>query len=256
MDGIVTFLIVLSVGLGVLVVGTTIARRRCDRCNNLGLRKSGRSRIHEDVEEIEFQCSYCGFREWKDRAPMVPIYEKEGKGWKELSHRIGAEFIKKDSKVRLRFREWIITLYSTEETDYRAEGLIPVTYMRAPYGTKDGFAFEIYPWAISLGKLFGERRVRVGVPEIDSNFIIQSTNEAKVRALFANPRIRQLIQIHGKFNAFGVRWAEGLNELYLRSEGTISDVERLKSLFELFTETLSQLVAIGSASEEAPNVEV
>jgi hypothetical protein len=37
-------------------------------------------------------------------------------------------------------------------------------------------------------------------------------------------------------------------------KGTDTDIERLKSLYEMFAEILNQLVEIGSASEEAPPV--
>jgi hypothetical protein len=38
--------------------------------------------------------------------------------------------------------------------------------------------------------------------------------------------------------------------------GVIKDVERLKALFELFSETLDQLCRIGSAYERAPDVKL
>jgi hypothetical protein len=46
------------------------------------------------------------------------------------------------------------------------------------------------------------------------------------------------------------------DELQFTVIGVIKDVERLKLLFELFSETLDQLCRIGSAYEQAPDVTV
>ena len=48
------------------------------------------------------------------------------------------------------------------------------------------------------------------------------------------------------------RGAQRLSVLRFEEEGVITDVQRLKSLFELFEETLEQLRQIGSASPEEP----
>ena len=43
---------------------------------------------------------------------------------------------------------------------------------------------------------------------------------------------------------------EGVDELYFQVSGVIKDLDRLKELFTLFTETLDQLCRIGSAYEK------
>jgi len=43
-----------------------------------------------------------------------------------------------------------------------------------------------------------------------------------------------------------------LSLLRFEEEGVLTDVQRLKSLFELFEETLNRLCQIGSASPEEP----
>jgi hypothetical protein len=47
-----------------------------------------------------------------------------------------------------------------------------------------------------------------------------------------------------------------VDELYFQVTGTIEDVETLKSLFELFAQTLKQLCRIGSACEDDPDMEL
>ena len=58
----------------------------------------------------------------------------------------------------------------------------------------------------------------------------------KLHALFANLQIRQLIEGQKSIH-LGIR----KNDLYFETQGEIRDVERLKSLFELFKEMLVQL---------------
>jgi hypothetical protein len=184
----------------------------------------------------------------------------KGEVWRKFSGEIGAEFVKggllRSDKVVARVKEWTITLDTyTEGGEYGG----PYTRMRAPYMSRDGFQFTIYRGGLlsKLGKHLGLQDVETGYPDFDREFILKSNDEAKVRALVANPRIRQLIQSHpaiyfrsktkrgGSAHAFP-------SELYFRVPGVIEDVERLKSFFLLFTETLSQLCDIGSAYESDP----
>jgi hypothetical protein len=55
---------------------------------------------------------------------------------------------------------------------------------------------------------------------------------------------------------FGPHFPEGVDELQFTVVGVIKDVERLKLLFELFSETLDQLCRIGSAYDQPPDVRV
>ena len=72
--------------------------------------------------------------------------------------------------------------------------------MRAPYINPEGFRFTIYRKSLfsNLGKLLGMQNIEVGDPEFDEAFIIKGNDESKVRDLFANPKIRQMIQAQPK----------------------------------------------------------
>ena len=108
----------------------------------------------------------------------------------------------------------------------------------------------------------GMQDVDVGHPDFDEEFIIKGDDEFKLRALFANPRIRAMLQaqpsvyltVKDDEGWFGASFPEGVDELYFRVGGVIKDVERLKSLYDLFAETLHQLCHIGSAYENDPNI--
>ena len=186
--------------------------------------------------------------------------------WRQLCAEIGADFIEggfwKGNKVQARVKEWIVTL----DTYTVSTGKSHVTYtrMRAPYVNRDGFRFTIYRKNLlsDLGKLLGMQDIDVGDPEFDRDFVIKGNDESKVLALFGNPRICQLIQAQPSIHLqvkddegwFSASFPEGVDELCFHVVGVIKDIERLKSLYELFAETLDQLCRIGSAYEANPNV--
>jgi hypothetical protein len=186
--------------------------------------------------------------------------------WQQLCSEIGADFIEggfwRGDKVQARVKEWVITL----DTYTISNGKTSTTYtrMRAPYVNSDGFRFTICRKDLfsGLGKLLGMQDIEIGEPEFDRDFIIKGNNEAQVLALFANPKVRQLIQAQPSIYLqvkddegwFSQNFPEGVDELYFQVIGIIKDVERLKSLYELFAETLDHLCRIGSAYEHGPDV--
>lgn len=199
--------------------------------------------------------------------------------WRQVCMEIGADF--DFARVRDPFicrflgpkalakvGEWFIA----SETWMRISrhGTFTHTGIRAPYMSKDGFRFSIHRRGIfsRLGERLGIQHISVGDPYFDSDLIVKSKNESKVLVLLANPRIRKLIRLHYqtqpsislytlyRLNAshkyyntwFGPYFPkEGVEELYISIEGIVMDMERLRSLFELLTETLNQLYLIGSA---------
>ena len=96
----------------------------------------------------------------------------------------------------------------------------------------------------------------------DEKFIIKGSDEQKLQQLFANPKIRELIlsqpDIHLEVKPdegwFGVSFPEGVDELYFETVGIVRDPERLKQLFDLFSEVLNHLCQIGSAYENDPGM--
>jgi hypothetical protein len=138
--------------------------------------------------------------------------------------------------------------------------------MRAPYVNPDGFRFTVYrKGAFSgLGKLLGMQDVEVGDAEFDEAFIIQGSDEARVRTLLADPKLRALIAAQPKIRLtvkdsegwFGPSFPEGVDELHLQAVGVIKDVERLKALFDLFAAVLDRLCRTGSGRNEGPGVVV
>lgn len=188
--------------------------------------------------------------------------------WNELSCKINAEFKEggffgKD-KVIVHSKEWTITL----DTYTVSSGKSSTTYtrMRAPYINKDGFWFRVYKAGIfsEIGQLLGMKDIEVGFSEFDENFVIKSNDEDKVKALFSNTNIRNLIELQPRFHLevkddegwFGTEFPNGVDELYFRVVGIIKDIELLKALFDLFAEVLDYLCIIDAAYESNPQVEL
>jgi hypothetical protein len=186
--------------------------------------------------------------------------------WRQLSQEIGAEFVEgglwKGNKVQAHVGTWMITL--DKYTVNTQHSHITYTRMRAPYVNPEGFRFTIYRKGIfsDLGKLLGMQDIEVGDSEFDEAFIIKGTDEFRIRDLFANPQIRKLIQAQPQIRLdvkdsegwFGPKFPDDVDELHFQVVGVITDVERLKALFDLFAAVLDQLCRIGSAYNREPGI--
>lgn len=186
--------------------------------------------------------------------------------WSQLAGEINATYVEggflRGRKVEAKVGQWTVTLDSYTVSTGKTS--MTFTRLRAPYVNADGFRFKIYHKSIftGLGKLFGMQDVEIGDPVFDEAFVIQGTDEAKLRQLFAQAEIRQLIaeqpsihlEVKDDEGWFGASFPEGVDELYFQVPGVITDVERLKRLFDLFSLTLQHLCQIGSAYENDPQV--
>jgi hypothetical protein len=190
--------------------------------------------------------------------------------WQQFAASVSGNFTEggfwNGGKVEATHGQWTVTL----DTYTVSTGKSSITYtrMRAPYVNPDGFQFNIYRRGIfsNIGKKLGMQDVTVGDPQFDEDFIIKGNDEAKLRRLFADEKIRELIDAQPDIN-FSVRDDEekfwggrnfppGVDELYFQVTGVIKDVDRLKLLYDLFSETLDELCRMGSAYENNPGVNI
>jgi hypothetical protein len=186
--------------------------------------------------------------------------------WRQLSAAVNGRFIDGgffgSDKVEVEHGPWIVTL--DNYTVSTGKATIVFTRMRAPYVNPDSFRFTIYRKGLfsEIGKWFGMQDIVVGDPVFDEAFIIKGNDERKVRALFADPKLRELIaaqpdihlEVKDDERWFGKKFPEGVDELCFQVTGIIKDVDRLEKLFALFAETLDQLCRIGSAYESSAGV--
>ncbi len=188
--------------------------------------------------------------------------------WSQLSREIGAEYqpggFFKEGKVVLTHREWQITLDTYTVSTGKSH--VTFTRIRAPFVNPDGFRFNFYRKGIFSGiaRLLGTQDIEIGDAYFDDEFIIQSSSQDLVYRLLSNLEIRQLIQnqpdIHFEVKDdegwFLNKFPEGVDELYFQTSGVITDVGRLKALFDLFAAVLDQLCRFGSGYETDPGVKL
>ena len=188
--------------------------------------------------------------------------------WRQLSADIGGQYVAGKlfgtAKVQATHGEWTVTL----DTYVVHTGNAAITYtrMRAPFVNPGGFRFTVYRRGLfsDIAKWLGMQDVQVGIEPFDSDFIVKGTDEAMVRVLLSHGKIRELIAAQKSIHLtikddegwFKQKFPEGVDELYFNVVGVIKDLDRLKLLYELFSETLDQLCSTGSAYAGNPNFEV
>lgn len=181
--------------------------------------------------------------------------------WQQLCERIDGDFFRgnwrRHDRIEAFHGNWVVVIdtYTVDKMTY--------TRIRAPFVNRDDFQFRIYR-SNSISRLatrFGLTDIQVGIPEFDHHFIIRGSDERKLKMLFANPDVRELINYQPKIflelkrDAYWFekpKFPKGVNELYFRTPSIIKDLERLHDLFELFAVTLDHLCRIGTAEADPP----
>lgn len=186
--------------------------------------------------------------------------------WSQLAREVDGRFTAGGwlgaTRVEVEAGPWTVTL----DTFARSSGKHSTTYtrLRAPYVNPRGFRFDVSPEGFfsGIGRAFGMQDVSIGVPEFDSAWVVQGTDEAQLRELFRDEGIRSLLRAAGSVSFrvqddegwFGRKFPDGVDELVLTTRGVVKDVARLKVLFALFAETLDRLVAIRAAEARDPGM--
>lgn len=181
--------------------------------------------------------------------------------WQQLAEQLDADFFRgnmiKTDRVEAFHGPWVVTLdtFMIDKAVY--------TRMRAPYVNRDDFRFKIMRQHLGhrIGKVLGLQDVEVGHPDFDRKFVIQGNDERKLKMMFANPQVRQLIsyqprillELRPEAPLFQrPKFPEHVNELYYHSSGILRNLEQLEDLFLLFSYALDHLCAIGTAYEDDP----
>ena len=161
--------------------------------------------------------------------------------WRQFADAIGGSFSEggfwNGGRVDGTHGQWTVTL----DTYTVSTGRSSVTYtrIRAPYVNPEGFRFTIYRRNIfsGIGKWFGMQDVTVGYPGFDDDFIIKGNDEARLRQLFADAKVREYISAQPAIHFCvkdddsrlwgGGRFPPNVDELYFQVTGVIKDVESL-----------------------------
>jgi len=184
--------------------------------------------------------------------------------WRQLAKEIDANYVEGDfwkhGIVQASHAGWLITLEKQDKHPAR---------MRAPFLNPGGFRFTVYRKGVftELGKFMGMQDVEVGHPDFDRDFVIKGTDRTKLRQIFDNARIRELIaaqprvhfevkDAHGFFarNFSAEKLPEDLDMLEFSMDGRADkDKEHLRHLFDLLAETLDELCRMGTARSAQVN---
>src|SRR5579871_6308017 len=122
----------------------------------------------------------------------------EAEVWTQFAAQIGGQFvgggILHSDRVVAPFGGGTITLDLYSEPVGRAT--VTFTRLRAPYVNRDGFRFTVYRKSLfsELAKHLGMQDIVVGDPAFDDPFIVKANDDAKVRALLADPVLRLQIE--------------------------------------------------------------
>jgi hypothetical protein len=166
--------------------------------------------------------------------------KKQAAAWQQLARELGGEFIPggflKGSLVRVPIKGRTATLdtYSVPSGDSSTT----YTRIKVPYENKAGLEFVLMRRGIvaKLDKALGMKEIESGDAEFDHNYVIRGKDDPKVRVLFANQKIRELIQTQRS-----ITLAINSEVLSFEASDIITDVTRLKTLFDLFKVMLDQL---------------
>lgn len=127
-----------------------------------------------------------------------------------------------------------------------------------PFEPDDAFIFAIQTekWIDQVGKAFGLQDVQVQDQLFDSQFLIQGNEEQKIRSLFTDLRLRELLllqppsqlRVITDSSQFDPEWfvPEGLHTIVYRQDALLEKIDQLQNVYDILTCTLQQLGALGS----------
>ena len=215
------------------------------------------------MEPLNYQKGADAQREHRSRLRLKLFGPTRREVWDRLAAEIGARhesggWWSGRDQVVADVGQWQIVL------DLMPAGKVVFTRIRAPYVNSDGFRFKVFRRHVfsDLARVLGFQDVQIGDPAFDEAFVVRGNDEPRLRRLLANSRLRELIMAQPQLcfevlddeGFFRKRFPDGVDELRFLAAGMIRDVDRLKLLYELFSETLHELCVMGSAYEDDPRV--
>ncbi len=124
------------------------------------------------------------------------------------------------------------------------EGGYDYTTISAPLPQHSRLSFSMQPedFLKKIGKFFGAQDVVVGYKEFDERIIIKTNDEAKLRDLFSNEKVREVFKQLSGYSFGVVEDDEQVGRhLELTFQRATADIPELQRLFEAFAEVLNKL---------------
>lgn len=178
--------------------------------------------------------------------------KSEGKDPREelfakLAEELGGTFDDEEGwrhdKVKVSAGGWTVTLDFNAHQGYRSECVH--TRFHAPVA-KAEFRFRIFEQELLsfVAKLAGMQDVKVGDPKFDHAFVVQTSDEPRLKAILADAKLRELLlgepQIEVSLRSPDT--ASPTAELVLEVPGRVEDGARLRRLYDAFATILAALV--------------
>ncbi len=182
--------------------------------------------------------------------------------WQQLAVEVNADFVKggfaKSARVEKSYNNWTILL----DTYTVNTGKSSVTYtrMRVPYKRENDINFKLSRKNIfsCIGRMFGMPLVETYDYDFNDEFVLKGNDETVIKKIFQNQSIKDMIKFQKrlilKVKPYKVKKSLTDSELYFQMTGVLKDMDKLKSLFSLFSVMMDELVKNGVASEEKPSM--
>jgi len=163
------------------------------------------------------------------------------------------------TKLPVKDRPWTVTM--TMHAHPIGKSISETTVIALPYAPTDEFKFAVRNSSPieEVAKLFGLKDILVGHAEFDRAFIIQGSNEALVKELFACSDVRSKVHAQKSVNLsivdhqhklFGMAPPKGVHVLTFAEKGAINSFDRLTSLMDLMVSIVDRLTHLEVAAHE------
>ena len=182
--------------------------------------------------------------------------------WQQLAVEVNAEYVKggfaKSARVEKSYNNWTILL----DTYTVNTGKSSVTYtrMRVPYIRENDIQFKLSRKNVfsGIGRMFGMPLIETYDYDFDDEFVLKGNDETVIKEIFLNQSIKDMIKFQKrlilKVKPYKVKKSLTDSELYFQMTGVLKDMDKLKSLFNLFSALMDELVKNGVASAEKPSM--
>ena len=187
--------------------------------------------------------------------PKQKTPQTENRYWLYFAERVGGRY-EEDAKGH---EQVLVTAHGRTVTVDR-ETVSPwavFTRYRCRFTSADGFRFSLYSpdidLATQLRQATGAKDVEIGIPYFDKKFVIEASEQEKIRALLDDPVLREQISELSKIR-FEIRADKtlpaGAVEFRFLIAGKIEEITRLHHLFGLFTTFMERLASLGSIAPD------
>jgi hypothetical protein len=184
--------------------------------------------------------------------------------WGEVATRTGGQLVEKGHTPEIHIQHGPWTVIVDKYVVHTGNIVLTYTRTRADLLAHDDFSFQLHPRTIfsRFGWIFRLADVSVGDQEVEERYAVRSRQSTRIRSLMQDRSLRNLLlaQPNMTLALAGLSWwrrrkrGSRVRVVSVRTDGVITEVDRLVGFIQLVQATLDQLARIGTA-ERAPVLE-